>query len=206
MPFTPPCLNLRMSRSVFVRLICLLLAGVVACGDDGAPDRYVTTGGDGDGDGDADSDDGGGDGDFDSDRHYYARFCTFPTPGNCTEAEYQPIRECLNDFRMPRFMECRTVCGSYIDCLDACDCADRRCVRHCEPSVNCGTCFVDEPLFERDGCEELACSLEIADSSCADLEPCCVDLSGELRVRCEQTAASDDLMACSMLYWENCGF
>lgn len=55
-------------------------------------------------------------------------------------------------------------------------------------------------------CEEPACSLEYADSSCADLAACCVDLSGDLKVSCEQTAAADEVVACSLAYWEHCGF
>lgn len=198
------------SATAYARLFSLLLASFAACGDDGAPTVYVDTGdedheGDGDGDGDPDSDDGGGYEIVDPLRKRNARFCE-PIMGACAEAEYQPFRDCANEVCRRRFERCGQICSDYLHCLDACDCTDRRCVFHCERSESCLTCLIDNECGKRINtmCEVPECTFSPSDTLCADLEACCVDLSGELKTSCEQTAESNDLEACNSIYWHYC--
>lgn len=185
--------------------ICALLVAPSACGDDGPRESFVYTNdaGDGDGDGDVDDEDAGGR----RERKGYERFCRDTVGGGyCTEDELRPALDCYNDACHLQYMQCDLPCSSYIKCLDACDCADRRCVASCETAPECIDCRSLVECADVKMCVALlpACAFEERDHSCTELETCCADLRGSARTECEGAVQQGDMAWCSTLYRAFC--
>jgi len=144
--------------------------------------------------------------------------CSDTTGTSCTEAEMKPYSDCLMDKCDTSYKKCygdgyksgsfSGPCGTFITCLQKCDCTDTQCILACKPDEACSTCS-EEMQTCAGSCTEPECSKigndagDTANATCADLQACCDSVADpDQKEGCQQAkdAANDDDAACSSYY------
>jgi hypothetical protein len=142
----------------------------------------------------------------------------------CTAAELKPYTDCVTAACDSTYKQCygnayatgtfAGPCGSYITCIQKCNCGDTACYQACgTPSSDCQTC--QQGLAScSGGCTLPACATASSSSSsssssggtaktCADLQTCCDAITDPtIKSTCQSShdsAASSDA-TCNVLY------
>lgn len=136
---------------------------------------------------------------------------------SCSEAELKPYSDCLADKCEAGWKKCygdgfmsgsfSGPCGTYMECVQKCDCADTNCVIACKPDEACQTCAT-EIVGCGDSCTEPECAKTTPDAgsknaTCADLTACCDSMAaGEQKDGCQSAKdeANNDDSKCATYY------
>lgn len=145
--------------------------------------------------------------------------CSITTGTSCTEAEMKPYSDCLLSKCDAAYKKCygdgyrsgsfSGPCGTWIACVQKCDCSDTGCILACQSDDACQTC-ASEVESCHDTCEEPECSKQgVPDSgdggsaTCADLQACCDSMEpGEKKDGCQSAkdGSNGDDATCAQYY------
>lgn len=139
----------------------------------------------------------------------------------CTEAEMKPYNDCVQEKCSPQYEKCygpdykkgvfSGPCGTFITCIQKCDCSDLSCVQKCVTDTSSDACSACSKDLESCGetCTEPECAKTTPDAgtaggkTCADLTACCDAITdADQKTACNQAktgAGSNDSM-CSLYY------
>lgn len=145
--------------------------------------------------------------------------CGVTSGTSCTEAEMKPYSDCLTDKCDTGYKKCygdgyksgtfSGPCGTWMACVQKCDCNDTSCILACKPDEACQACSTEISTCG-DSCTEPECSKQgvpdggnNANATCADLQACCDSMAaGEQKDGCQSALddANDDDTKCAPYY------
>ena len=147
--------------------------------------------------------------------------CDITGGTTCTEAELKPYSDCVlekcdtsykqcygDDYRNGNFSG---PCGTWMACVQKCDCTDTACVLACKLDEACKTCSEDAQVETcGESCIEPECSKQGTpkpdggnnpNATCADLQGCCDGMpAGEQKDGCNSVAQGGDDANCGTAY------
>ncbi len=144
--------------------------------------------------------------------------CGITSGTSCTEAELKPYNDCVLDKCDTGYKKCYGdgyrngsfggPCGTWMACVQKCDCNDTSCILGCKLDDACSAC-VDETSSCGDSCTEPECAKGTPDggntgnATCADLQACCDAVADEdQKAGCQQAkdAANGNDATCAQYY------
>lgn len=140
------------------------------------------------------------------------------TTGSCSAADFEPYQTCVTEKCDSVYKQCygadyksgkfSGACGTYIECVQKCDCNDTKCFSACKPDSACTECSKGFGTCSS-GCTIPACATEGSSSggttsgTCADLQACCDAIAdADQKSGCQQAkdAANGNDSTCGQYY------